>query len=208
MGQQTTQPMGTVWQFRQSESSHCEGCPGCDSPYPLGGIGDPDADVMLVGMEPAYNVDEVTVDMDDTWEQAKRKMELERESSNNPLWRHMENVALAIDVSPLDLYFTNVAKCGNGDFEERVDHCENYLAAEITAVNPQVLLLHGGKCITVAGDILGLDFGRSVGAVHGELFEMRSFDVLPLYHWGYVYRQGNVTEYNSLVAKRVAEVLR
>lgn len=200
------EPMHEVWTSHRDCSHLCEGCPGCESPYPLGGVGDSDADVMLVGVEPAYNLDEVTVSTETEWSRAKEQLLIERKASDNPLWRHMKNVALAAGCKPAELYFTNVAKCANGDYKQRAAYCEGYLKQEIIAVDPQVLLLHGGKVIRKVGDILKIDFPSSVGDAHCQVYESRA-DVIPLYHWGYAYRQGNISGYNSEVAEAVSKAL-
>lgn len=198
-----------VWRNRQLEVDNCDSCPGCNAPYPLA-FGNTDADVMLVGMEPAYNLDERVANIEMDWEDVKDKLLVERKACENPLWQHMENVALAANTVPGNLYFTNVAKCGgtSDDFDERVNHCSGYLKQELITVDPQVLLLHGGNVLDVAADILGIEeLSGSVGSVHGEWFQKYSMNILPLYHWGYAYRRGNVTEYNKLVAKRVSEIV-
>lgn len=157
-------------------------------------------------MEPAYNVD-VTVTMQDEWDVAKRKLMLERELSDNPLWQHMKNVASAADQEPRDLYFTNVAKCNSdSDFDDRAQHCMEYLPGEILEVDPKLILLHGGNVLNVTSDMFNISYD-SVGDVHGTLHSLNTFQVLPLYHWGYSYRQGNVEEYNTLVATAVSSVL-
>lgn len=186
------------WQNHKNCQSHCEGCPGCDAPYPLGGLGDPDADVMLVGMEPAYNVDDDFVSTDMHWDKANAMLFINRKQQANPLWQHLNNVASAIDVPPWELYFTNVAKCNveDSEYEERKEHCLEYLKTEIDDVDPQVLIAHGGKVCSVMEDLLGVDIS---GVPHGELFDTDFGQLLCLYHWGYAYRQGNVKEYDEFV---------
>jgi uracil-DNA glycosylase family 4 len=198
--------MEEVWQNRQQEVGFCEGCPGCESPYPLGGVGNDDADIMLVGVEPAYNLDELYVDMDMSWQEAKPDILLERKASDNPLWRHMENVALAADCAPGELYFTNVAKCAAGSYEERVENCIGYFKQEVITVDPDVILVYGGKAIDAVFDVMGLEQSGTVGNMHTQMFETSSYKVVPLYHWGYIYRRGSISEYNTEVAKVVSNM--
>lgn len=201
--------MQIVWRNRRDETGSCAECPGCDAPYPLGGVGDEDADVMLIAMEPAYNLDEMYVDIDMPWERAKERLLIERKASDNPLWQHMANVALAARCKPADLYFTNLAKCTTDDssFDERYSHCETYLPGELAQVDPELILLHGGNVISRVFQLFGEPEPSSVGSVHGDVVETASTMLMPLYHWGYAYRQRSVDEYNELVHRRVDEVL-
>lgn len=202
--------MRHVWQNRKDCSSRCESCPGCEAPYPLGGVGAPDeADIMLVGQEPAYNIDMDRVNMDMSWGEARRQFIEDRRESLNPLWKHMMNVAIAAECSPEELYFTNLAKCNDGDspWSVRADHCQPYLAREVGLIDPDVLLLYGSKVIQRVFEMFGLNFSGSVGDVHTEVFETNTLKLIPLYHWGYPYRKGTVDEYNEAVREVVQEVL-
>lgn len=207
MAQEDT-PMQTVWENHRKRSSNCANCPGCDAPYPLGGLGDPDADIMVVAQEPAYNVDDDAFaehGSDADWPAAKRAMEQRRRIDINPLYKHLVNIAVAAECEPYDLYFTNVAKCddGNSTFVERASQCKSYLIDEIASVDPELILLHGGKVIRTVLPMFGFDEPASISTVHGSVFEARSVKLLTLYHWGYAYRTGDVTKYNDLVFKKV-----
>lgn len=205
--------MRSVWQNFRNGDSHCSDCPGQEAPYPLGGIGDPRADIMLVGQEPAYNVDGDELadgapdDMD--WQVAERFMIENRRDSMNPLYKHMMNVAVTARCAPTDLYFTNLAKCTVDDasYSDCLEHCRLYFPREVAHVDPTVLLLHGSKVITTVFDMFDIDWGGSVGDVHGEIFETGSLKLVSLYHWGYAYRQHNIDDYNDDVADAVTEAL-
>lgn len=201
--------MKSVWDNWQLGASHCDGCPGQSAPYPFSGIGNEKADLMLVGMEPAYNVDDDTVDPEMTWLEAKHTMEENRRESLNPLWKHMMNIALVAKCSPEHLYFTNLSKCSTSDasFEECFEQCRGYLPREIGHVDPEALLLHGSNVIDVIFDMFGIEWSGTVGDVHGEIFETNGLKLVTLYHWGYAYRQGNIESYNDEVAEVVQEVL-
>ncbi len=199
--------MRSIWQSFQAGESHCDGCPGQEASYPLMGLGSTNASVMLVGMEPAYNIDESSVDSDMNWWDARDAMTDDRRSSMNPLWKHMMNIGIAAQCSPTDLYFTNLSKCNVDDFDGCFEHCRSYLPREIAVVEPQVLLLYGSKVINVVFDMFGIDWSGTVGDVHTEPHETGSLTLLPLYHWGYAYRQGDVETYNEEVKTAVSEVL-
>lgn len=195
-----------AWQNQQYGIQQCESCPGGDAPYPLGGIGDEDADVMLVAMEPAYNIDSPLVDGDEDWDKARTLLMMERKRSSNPLWRHMECVADAAGCDPSELYFTNLAKCNTPDssFEERFGHCDSYFPEEVADVDPKLIIGHGSKVCNVLDEWLQLDLPDHVP--HGEVFRSLSQTVLILYHWGYAHRNGTVDEYREVTATNVEEL--
>lgn len=197
-------PMESTWRNQREKDGPCTSCPGCLSSYPLA-FGDEDADIMLVGMEPAYNVDTDRGELQDlaTYEEAMPILIHDRRESQNPLWRHMVNVALAAECQPEDLYFTNIAKCGSGDFDSRVNHCLGYFRNELVTVRPKLILLHGGKVINKVYEMYDLPRPKSVGSVHGKHVEFVSATLLPLYHWGYAYRNNTVDEYDKTVANAV-----
>lgn len=199
----------STWHNFQDGTSHCDECPGQEAPYPLSGIGDMHADVMLVGQEPAYNVDSDIVDTEMDWYNAMNTMIQNRRDSMNPLWKHMMNIALAVQCSPTELYFTNLAKCAvdSASYEDCLEHCRGYFPREIAQVDPRVLLLHGSKVINVVFEMFDIEWSGTVGDVHGETFETSSLTLLPLYHWEYAYRQGTVDEYNTETASAVKEAL-
>lgn len=201
--------MRSTWKNFQNGESHCSGCPGQEAPYPLGGIGNEHADVMLVGQEPAYNVDDDTVDDEMRWFDAMDTMIENRRASMNPLWKHMMNISVAVGCSPTDLYFTNLAKCAVDDasFSDCLEHCRGYFPREVAHVDPQIILIHGSKVIRVVLDMFDIDWSGSVGDVHGDVFEIASLKLVTLYHWGYAYRQHTVDEYNQDVTDAVTEAL-
>jgi len=204
--------MRSTWQNFNDGASHCSECPGQDAPYPLGGIGNQHADIVLVGQAPAYNVD-VDELLDGAaeelyWHEAEKQLIQDRRESMNPLWKHMMNVAVAAQCAPTDLYFTNIVKCNSdASYHDCLEHCRNYFPREIAEVDPEVLLLHGSKVTTTVLDMFEIDWSASIGDVHGEQHETSGLTLVTLYHWGYAYRQGNVDEYNDTVADAVEEVM-
>jgi uracil-DNA glycosylase len=201
--------MRSVWQNFQDGVSHCSECPGQEAPYPLGGIGNHGADVMLVGQEPAYNVDDDTVTTEMNWLDAVATMIQNRRDSMNPLWKHMMNVAVAAECSPTDLYFTNISKCStdNTSFSDCLEHCRGYFPREVAQVDPDVMLLYGGKVISTVFDMFDIEWSGSVGDVHGEIHETSSLKLAAFYHWGYIYRQGDLTSYREEVTNVVQDTV-
>lgn len=197
--------METAWQNRRTCSSLCEGCPGCDSPYPLGGLGDPDSDLMLLAQEPAYNVDEDTVELPMPWQEAKETMEENRRQSMNPLWRQMTVVSGAVGLKPTDLYFTNLAKCNDrkSSWQARFDQCRGYFLRELEIVSPEVILLYGRDVIDAVLDMWGLEPPNKISEVHAQRKEVPGRTLVPLYHWAYAARSGWINRYNQEVAQVV-----
>lgn len=201
--------MRSIWHSFKEGTSHCSGCPGQEAHYPLGGIGSTEANLMLVGQEPAYNLDTDTVDSDMSWSEAHERLIEDRRESMNPLWKHMMNIAVAAGCEPEQLYVTNLAKCATEDssFEDCHEHCSPYFARELGVVDPKVLLLHGSKVISSVFKLFGIEWNGTVGDVHAEIFEHAELTIVPLYHWGYSYRRNTVSEYNQEVAETVQETL-
>lgn len=197
--------METAWQNRRTCSSLCEECPGCDSPYPLGGLGDPDSDLMLLAQEPAYNVDEDTVELRMPWQEAKETMEENRRQSMNPLWRQMTVVSEAVGLRPTDLYFTNLAKCNDrkSSWQARFDQCRGYFLRELEIVSPEVILLYGRDVIDAVLDMWGLEPPDKISEVHAQRKEVPGRTLIPLYHWAYAARSGWINRYNQEVAQVV-----
>ncbi len=205
-------PMKSVWQNWKNGSSHCQGCPGQEALYPLGGLGDPGSDLMLVAKEPNYNVQENTVRRDMSWPEAKQAMEQDRRSPPNELWGQMRVVADAASLDdPTDLYFTNPAKCNDKEepgspWEERYDHCRSYLVRELETVSPEVLLLYGRHAIDATFEAYGLDSPSKVSEVHARPRQASGRTLVPLFHWAHEMREGRIDEYNQEVAEVVREL--
>ena len=200
--------METVWYNRRDCTSLCEECPGGNSPYPLGGLGDPDSDLMLVAQEPAYNVDHDTVELEMDWERAKRVLEENRRESMNPLWRQILLVAEAAGLEPTDLYFTNLAKCNDGEstWRARYEQCRGYFLRELEIVSPRAILLYGRDVIDAVFALYGLEVPSQIGEVHACPHDVPGRTVVPLYHWAYAMRSGQIESYNGEVTGVVRSI--
>ena len=195
-----------IWENQQDGCHRCSGCPGRDSPYPLYGVGNPESPIMLIGQEPAYNVDEENVDSSMSYHEARRQWIEDRRSPPNPLWKHMMNVGLAFEMPPDQLYFTNLVKCAAGDWDERLENCQPYLGRELGEVDPKVIILHGSKVISVVLQMFDIDWSGTVSDVHTESFVVEDTDIVCFYHWGYPYRTGSIDEYNREVRETLQEL--
>lgn len=196
-----------IWSNRQDCAGPCERCPGCDAPYPFYGIGDEDADIMLVGIEPAYNIKEEHTGIGLSWDTAQTMMELDRKQSHNPLWRVMKRIGNAAGQSAEELYFTNVAKCGGSKDSrtERIEHCTDYLEQEIQQVDPDLILVFGSDATEEIKKLAGLGSTNAMKSEHGTLYKTEEADIIPFYHWGYAARNGDQKVWNLFVEKKVQD---
>jgi len=200
--------METVWKNRRVYTSLCEGCPGCDSPYPLGGLGDLNSDLMLVAQDPAYNVGQDTAELKMDWGRAKQALEENCQEAMNPLWRQMLLVAEAAGVGTTDLYFTNLAKCNDGEskWQARFEQCRGYFLRELEIVSPEAILLYGRDVIDAVFGLYGLEVPSKIGEVHARARDVPGRTLVPLYHWAYAMRSGQIERYNEEVKEVVRSV--
>jgi len=75
-----------------------------------------------------------------------------------------------LGIDPLQLYGTNVIKCGNVSDQSR-GACLGYLRREIAIVGPKIIVAMGEK-VVVALEELALPLARPVVYEPGELFEL------------------------------------
>lgn len=194
-----------AWENQHNCEGRCADCPGTEAPYPLGGLGSLQSDIMVVAMQPNYNVDDDSITEDMVWVDAHRKLKADRAQSMNPLWKHLTNIGVAEGCAPEELYFTNLAKCTTDDssWSERYDHCSSYFTQELYEVSPDLVLAHGKKVIKALLSLFELEWSGKVGDVHGEVFEHQIADIGCLYHWGYAMRNNTMDEYNDVTYEMV-----
>ena len=93
------------------------------------GVGDPDADVLLVGEAPGFNED------------------LQGEPFVGAAGQLLNRLLEEIGLSREDVYIANVLKCrppNNRDpARDEVDSCKDYLRAQITIIDPSVVVTLG-----------------------------------------------------------------
>ena len=93
------------------------------------GVGDPDADVLLVGEAPGFNED------------------LQGEPFVGAAGQLLNRLLGEIGLSRDDVYIANVIKCrppNNRDpAQDEVDSCKDYLRAQITLIDPNVVVTLG-----------------------------------------------------------------
>ena len=177
--------------------------------HPFYAMGDLNSTVIVVAMATAYNVEgwEETnsvrsqivgyQDMSDKWSDDIHKhrekwLKKRQNSDTNKLYEWLEALTSEVDLSPQDLYFTNLQK--DGEFgndlsvlnDESKEVWKEYLSREIEFVDPDLIVTLGKS---VAVELVG------TGGVdqHGEMHDLDGRPLLTLNHWGYYLRGGGPT---------------
>lgn len=141
----------------------CEGCvlATCRT-KPVPGEGNPRARIMIIGEAPGRQEDE----------------------SGLPFvgmaGKFLDTLLATAGLRRAEVFITNVVKCRppNNRKPERdeVAACADYLAAQITAVDPKLIILLGG---TAAAAVLGM---KSIAQEHGQLLERDGRYYFVAYH--------------------------
>lgn len=136
--------------------------------------GNPEAGIMIVGMVPADDENEVGIPF------VGRAGKL------------LDQILSDAGLSQDDVYITNLVKCylkaGLPLKETWVDACFPYLITQIGLIRPKVIVTLG-KDSTFT--LLGLDNKLTLGRVRGEIFNFNDIiRVIPTYHPSYLLRGG------------------
>jgi len=127
------------------------------------GVGDPDADLMLVGEAPGYHEDQ------------------QGEPFVGPAGKLLDRLLAEIGRKRSQVYIANVLKCrppGNRDpLPEEVETCtSNYLQHQIRIVDPSII-------VTLGRFSMGLFFkGAKITQVHGQMRKVADRFVIAMYH--------------------------
>lgn len=151
--------------------------------YPVFGVGDEDAELMILADSPTYRVEEdeelryrgqvrgwrpassAWESMDEYREWLRQLLEL---TNPDGAWDVVEAVAEAVDADPEELYYTTLQK--DGEFDESLDETEDgedpaalneesfskwkpYLEGEIDHVEPRLIIAFGEKTLQALGDL-------------------------------------------------------
>ncbi len=138
----------------------CELCKGRIHAVP--GEGAINARIMFVGEAPGQNEDQQGIPFCG--------------ASGKLLDLMLESISLKRE----DVFITNIVKCrpkGNRDPEKiEIDTCSKYLKRQILLVNPKVICTLGRFSM----NLFFPDF--SISKVHGQIFKLSKFKIIPLYH--------------------------
>jgi DNA polymerase len=159
----------------QKYAAACEACilhEGRNKP--VFAKGNPEADIMIVGMVPADEENKLGIPF------VGRAGQL------------LDQILLDSGLSLKSVYITNLVKCylkaGLPLEQEWIDACLPYLITQVGLIRPKVILSLG-KDATFT--LLGLDNKLTLGKVRGELFNFNDIiRVVPTYHPSYLLRGG------------------
>lgn len=141
-------------------------------------IGDPDADIMLVGEAPGYNE------------------EKEGEPFVGPAGQKLNDILKAMSVKREDVYISNLVKFrpampkqttnNRRPSPEEMAACLPLVMAEISVVQPKIIITLGG---TAAEGLLGLE--GTVGSMRGKWHELSGIPTRVTYHPSYLLQSGS-----------------
>lgn len=161
------------WEGLQQQVANCERCELCKTrTNTVFGVGNPDADVMVIGEAPGADED------------AKGEPFVGRAG------QLLDNMLNAIGLDRQQVFIANILKCRppnnrNPSFEE-VTACEGYLNRQIDLIQPKIILSVGGVS---AKNLLKSE--ESVGRLRLQQHQLvnRNIPVLVTYHPAYLLRK-------------------
>ncbi len=142
----------------------CHACALCETRVNVVvGAGNPCADVMFVGEAPGKNEDEQGTPF------------------VGSAGKNLDALLELAGLSRADVYIANVLKCrppaNRNPRVAEVEACAPWLAAQIAAVRPDVVVTLGNFATRL---VLGVKDG--IGELHGSVREMGPFAVVPMFH--------------------------
>ena len=164
------QQEGGVWQVLREQAQQCVACDLSHTrSYVVFGVGNPRADVLIVGEAPGANEDE----------------------QGEPFVGHagllLNNMLAAIGLQRDDVYIANILKCrppNNRDPKpEEVALCTPFLERQIDLLQPKIILAVG----RTAANFL-LDCTESLSHMRGKAYHFRNTPLLVTYHPAYLLR--------------------
>jgi len=136
------------------------------------GVGDPDADLMLVGEAPGYHEDQ------------------QGEPFVGPAGKLLDRLLADIGRKRSEVYIANVLKCrppGNRDPQQpEIDACSDYLRRQLTLVDPKVVLTLGNFATRL---LLKRDVG--ISRLRGQVYPWWNRYLVPTLHPAAVLRSGD-----------------
>jgi uracil-DNA glycosylase family 4 len=136
------------------------------------GVGDPDADLMLVGEAPGYHEDQ------------------QGEPFVGPAGKLLDRLLADIGRKRSQVYIANVLKCrppGNRDpLQPEIDACSDYLRRQLALVDPKVVLTLGNFATRL---LLKRDVG--INRLRGQVYPWWNRFLVPTLHPAAVLRSGD-----------------
>ena len=181
--------------------------------HPIFGIGDGDADIMIIADAPTYSVcDEEVVHQRSrvrglrpdttTWESVDqyREFQTKKIAETNPGGTQdiLEAVASAIEQDPDEIYYTTLQK--DGTFDESLEETEDgrdpvelneasitgwkpYLEGEIEHVDPDLIIVFGNRTVETLVDLLGRADESIEDVPYRETYVLDKYPILRFDHW-------------------------
>jgi len=175
-----------------AEASVCTRCPLAQGrTRVVFGVGDPDADLMLVGEAPGYHEDQ------------------QGEPFVGPAGKLLDRLLADIGRRRSQVYIANVLKCrppGNRDPQQpEIDACSDYLRQQLALVDPKVVVTLGNFATRL---LLKRDVG--ISRLRGQVYPWWNRYLVPTLHPAAVLRGGGhlleqVKEDFALAQKAIAE---
>jgi DNA polymerase len=148
----------------REEAELCRGCKLCESRTNLVfGVGDPGANLMLIGEAPGRDED------------------LKGEPFVGAAGQLLDRILKAMDLRREEVYIANLLKCRppqNRDPDhEEIEACIPFLESQITIIRPRVICTLGSFA---ARALLGSH--STLGGLRGRIHAFRGIDLVPTYH--------------------------
>ena len=159
------------WPALQTAVSSCTACVLHETrTHTVFGIGDHQAEVMVIGEAPGADEDQ------------------HGEPFVGPAGQLLNNMLLAIGYKRGQVYIANILKCHPPDNRdpkpEEISECESYLKRQIALVKPKVILAVGG---IAAHNLMKVEM--PIGKMRGKLYRYSDTPVVVTYHPAYLLRK-------------------
>jgi uracil-DNA glycosylase family 4 len=166
-------PQTTTLEQLRATTLHCTKCPLAEGrTQVVFGVGDPNADLLLVGEGPGHEEDLAGEPF------VGRSGKL----LDRLMW---EEIGLSRD----RCYIANVVKCrppnNRNPAPNEIASCRPYLEEQITLINPSVIITLGNFATRLL-----LDSTDGIRHLRGSVFPFRTGHLVPTYHPAYVLRAG------------------
>ena len=153
--------------------AQCEACKLCETrKNTVPGVGDPNANFMIIGEGPGQNEDE------------------QGEPFVGRAGKLLDDIIGAIGLSRADVYIANMVKCrppeNRNPTKEEVEACIPFLYRQIQLIEPKVILAVGA---VAAGSLLGTK--KSLGQMRKNVHEFMGIPLVATYHPAALLRNPN-----------------
>lgn len=227
-----------IWENWQRHEGPCQACPvwgGRGGSRPFFGVGDLSANVALVAEEPGTGGKPPNPALDESSEESISEYlneaypgsfdDVRRDLADTGMYQeHSPHLRDCIDVLESrghDLYYTNVKKCcesNNGDFEEAVKQCSQYLGSELASVNPKVIVAFGNTAMKTVYEEYEVkeDQSEVTSKITDEALKIRTtaeIAIIPSVHFSSAHFHQNIPaemdseEYWETLSNRIDEVI-